>query len=86
MPRTIRKMTGGVADRFSIPERGYIREGYFADITVFNEEKLKTGEEDHGHSFGIEKVFINGRLILDGDALSADAMRTSGRAMRAANA
>ena len=86
MPRTIRKMTGGVADRFSIPERGYIREGYFADLTVFNEEKLKTGEEDHGYSFGIEKVFINGRLILDGDALSADAMRTSGRAMRAANA
>ena len=69
MPRTIRKMTGGVADRFSIPERGYVREGYFADLTVFNEEKLKTGEEDHGHSFGIEKVFINGRLILDGDAL-----------------
>lgn len=84
MPRTIRKMTGGVADRFSIPERGYIREGYFADLTVFNEDKLKAGEEDRGHSFGIEKVFINGQLILDGEALNTDAMRTSGRAMRAA--
>lgn len=85
MPQTIRKMTGGVADRFSIPERGYIREGYFADLTVFNEEKLKTGEEDHEHSFGIEKVFINGHLILDGDTLNTEAMRTSGRAMRALN-
>ena len=85
MPRTIRKMTGGVADRFSIPERGYVREGFFADLTVFNEEKLRSGEEDHGHSFGIEKVFINGELILDGDTLNTDAMRTSGRAMRAVN-
>ena len=84
MPRTIRKMTGGVADRFSIPERGYVREGYFADLTVFNEDKLKAGEEDRGHSFGIEKVFINGQLILDGEELNTDAMRTSGRAMRAA--
>ena len=76
--------TGGVADRFSIPERGYVREGYFADLTVFNEDKLKAGEEDRRHSFGIEKVFINGQLILDGEALNTDAMRTSGRAMRAA--
>ena len=30
------------------------------------------------------KVFINGQLILDGEELNADAMRTSGRAMRAA--
>ena len=85
MPGTIRKMTGGVADRFSIPERGYVREGFFADLTVFNEEKLRSGEENHGHSFGIEKVFINGERILDGDTLNTDAMRTSGRAMRAVN-
>lgn len=83
MPNTIRKMTGGVADRFSIRERGYVREGYYADLTVFNEEKLKTGEEDCGHSFGIEKVFINGTLVLDGEKLDKEAIRTSGRAMRA---
>ena len=33
-PRTIRKMTGGVAKRFSIPERGLLRKGFKADITV----------------------------------------------------
>ena len=66
---------------YSTPE--IVREGYFADLTVFNEYKLKAGEEDQGHSFGIEKVFINGQLILDGDALNTEAMRTSGRAMRA---
>lgn len=83
MPRTIRKMTGAVADRYFIPERGYIREGYFADLTVFSEEKLRRGEEDHGHSFGIERVFINGRPVLTGESLDTAALRTSGRAMRA---
>lgn len=83
MPNTIRKMTGGVADRFSIKDRGYVRAGCYADLTVFNEEALKTGEEDHEHAFGIEKVFINGALVLDGDTLNEEAIRTSGRALRA---
>jgi adenine deaminase len=30
----VRKMTGAVADRFRIPARGYLKNGYFADITV----------------------------------------------------
>ena len=83
MPNTIRKMTGGVADRFSIKDRGYVRAGCFADLTVFDEAKLKAGEEDHEHSFGIEKVFINGTLVLDEEKLNEEAIRTSGRAMRA---
>lgn len=82
MPRTIRKMTGAVADRFSIKDRGYIRPGYFADITVFNEDALRDGTPDCGKAFGIEKVFINGRRVLDGDKLDKDALKTTGRAMR----
>ncbi len=46
MARTIRKMTGGVADRFSLKDRGYVKDGYFADITVFHEEKLKCAVPD----------------------------------------
>ena len=83
MPRTIRKMTGGVADRFSIPERGYLKPGYYADLTIFNEEKLRSGIPDQGRSFGIEKVYINGKLALDGDELQHETLKTSGRAMRA---
>ena len=82
MPNTIRKMTGGVADRFSIKERGYIKPGYYADITVFDETKMLNGEPDQESSFGIEKVYINGIKVLDGDVLDADAIRHSGRAMR----
>ena len=82
MPNTIRKMTGAVADRFSIKDRGYIKEGCHADITVFNEEKLRNGETDQEHSFGIEKVYINGINVLDGESLSIDAIKHSGRAIR----
>ena len=82
MPATIRKMTGGIADRFSIKERGYIKPGYYADITVFNEEKLRNGQPDQEKSFGIEKVFINGVKVLDNEMLDAEAIKHSGRAMR----
>ena len=82
MPNTIRRMTGAIADRFMIPERGYIREGYYADFTVFDEDALKNGVPDQEKSFGIEKVFINGRLVLDGGELDREALKTAGRAIR----
>ena len=34
LPKIVRKMAHAVADCFSIKERGYIREGYFADLVV----------------------------------------------------
>lgn len=82
MSATIRKMTGGVADRFSIKDRGYIKPGYYADITVFNEEKLRNGQPDQEKSFGIEKVYINGVNVLDDEILDAEAIKHSGKAMR----
>ncbi len=82
MPNTIRKMTGGVADRFSIPERGYIKPGYYADITVFNEAALRDGQSDQGHSFGIEKVYINGTKVMDGATLDTNALKHTGRVMK----
>lgn len=83
MPNTIRKMTGAVAERFSIPERGMIKPGYYADLTVFDETKLREGQSDQEQPFGIEKVYINGIKVLDGDVLDTEAIRHSGRAMRA---
>ena len=82
MPNTIRKMTSAVAERFSIRERGMIKRGYYADITVFDENKLRDGNPDQEQSFGIEKVYINGIKVLDGDILDTEAIRHSGRAMR----
>lgn len=82
MPRTIRKMTGAVADRFSIKERGYLKPGYYADLTIFDENKLREGVEDQSRSFGIEQVYINGFKALDGDILDREVLKSSGRALR----
>ncbi len=82
LPNTVRRMTGATADRFRIKERGYLRAGYFADLTVFDEDALKNGVPDREQSFGIEKVFVNGRLVVDNNELDEAALRTSGRAVR----
>lgn len=82
MPNTIRKMTGAVADRFSIKERGLIKAGYYADLTVFDETKLREAQPDQEKSVGIEKVYINGINVLDGDILDSEAIKHSGRAMK----
>ena len=82
MPRTVRKMTGGVADRFSIPERGYVKPGYFADLTVFDEAEMASAVPDQERAFGIRRVFINGKEVLCDGRLDAEALKTSGHALR----
>ena len=82
MPQTIRRMTGASADRFEIKDRGYIRPDYYADLTVFSEDELRDTVPDKKHSFGIRKVMINGKLILDEGTLDEEALKTSGRAIR----
>ena len=82
MPNTIRRMTGAIADRFMIQNRGYLREGCYADLTVFDEKALKKGRPDQEKSFGIEKVFINGELVLDDGKLDTDKLKSVGRAIR----
>ena len=82
MPNTIRRMTGAIADRFMLPERGYLKAGYFADLTVFDEDEILRAVPDQEKSFGIEKLFINGQLVMDGGNLDEDALKTTGRAIR----
>ena len=82
MPNTVRRMTGAIADRFMLPERGYLKEGCFADLTVFDEEKLRRAIPDQEKSFGVEKLFINGKLVMDGGELDEVALKTTGRAIR----
>ena len=82
LPNTIRRMSGAIADRFMLPERGYLKEGYFADLTVFDEGAIRKSIPDQEKSFGIEKVFINGQLVLDADRLNKEILKTSGKAIR----
>jgi N-acyl-D-amino-acid deacylase len=82
LEEAIYKMTKKPATTFNMTDRGELKEGYYADITVFDESKLRDGITDQEQSFGIEKVYINGINVLDGDVLDTEAIKHSGRAMR----
>lgn len=81
MENTIRRMSGATADRFGLRDRGYIRTGYYADLTVFCEKELKSATPDQKKSFGIRNVWINGRAVLNGETINREALKTSGRSI-----
>lgn len=64
----IHKMTGKTAERFRIPERGFIREGYRADLTLADPSLLTVDlDEPTYRSPLIRSVMINGQwAMLDG--------------------
>lgn len=81
MEKTVRKMTGATADRFALKDRGYLKPGCYADVTVFDEAVLKSAQPDQPHSFGICKVLINGKPVLDGEKADYDALKSAGMAI-----
>jgi len=63
----VRKATSAVATRLSIPDRGLLREGFFADIAVFDPNTIidrSTFEQPHVLSEGVKFVFVNGVLVV----------------------
>lgn len=63
----IRKMTSLATQRVGLTDRGLIRPGMFADITVFNPATVMdraTFEKPHQTSVGIEYVLVNGQVVL----------------------
>ena len=82
LENTIRRMTGATADRFQLADRGYIRPGCYADLTVFDEAEIKAAHPDQEKSFGIRQVFINGKQVLSEGTLDKEALKTTGRAIR----
>jgi dihydroorotase/N-acyl-D-amino-acid deacylase len=64
----VRKMTGAVAERLSIRDRGELREGMFADVMIFDPNTIidrATYERPHQLSAGVRYVLVNGALIVD---------------------
>lgn len=61
----VRKMTSLPAQRFRLERRGWIREGYHADLVVFDPDKVSdvaTFDDPVRQSVGIEAVWVNGTL------------------------
>jgi N-acyl-D-amino-acid deacylase len=64
----IRKMTSWPATRMRQYDRGVIREGLKADVTVFSEERLDdvaNYENPTTYPTGIDYVLVNGQLVVD---------------------
>ena len=64
----IHKMSGAPAARVGLKERGLIREGMYADITVFDPAKVidtATFESPNQYPTGIDYVLVNGKISVD---------------------
>jgi len=64
----VRRMTSLPAQRFRLKGRGVIMEGMWADITIFDSEKIidKASYDDpHRYPEGVEYVLVNGRIVIE---------------------
>ncbi len=78
LEKIVQKMSHSVAECFHIENRGYIREGYYADLVIANLQKTTTAKKENllykcgwspleGFEFPaqIEKTFVNGTMVYD---------------------
>ncbi|NJR72012.1 MAG: D-aminoacylase [Gammaproteobacteria bacterium] len=64
----IRRMTSLAAQKFQLKNRGWLREGYAADIVIFDESTVtdkSTFDKPHQFSTGFEYVLVNGAVTID---------------------
>ncbi|MFB3826279.1 MAG: amidohydrolase family protein [Bryobacteraceae bacterium] len=64
----VRKMTSANAAKIRVYDRGLIRPGFWADITIFDAARVMdhaTFEKPHQYATGIEYVLVNGKLVLE---------------------
>ncbi len=72
----VRKMTGMAATKLRLKQRGLLREGYFADVVVFDPQTLRDNSryDDPVHfPTGYRAVMVNGKVAVRDDART-DAM------------
>ena len=74
----VRKMTGLSAQRFGLDSRGFVREGYWADLVLFDADKILDAAsftDPMQPAHGIYAVWVNGALAYRGDQKKATAQR-----------
>jgi N-acyl-D-amino-acid deacylase len=78
----VRKLSSLPADNLSLPERGRLTAGAFADVVVFDPNTIQdhaTYDNPHQLSTGVSYVVVNGKMaIKDGVATGA----ATGRVVR----
>jgi len=75
LQEAVRRVTGLPASNLGLDHRGFIREGFFADVVVFNPNTITdaaTYEDPHRYATGVQHVFVNGIQVLkDGEHTGA---------------
>ncbi|HYX31299.1 MAG TPA: D-aminoacylase [Pyrinomonadaceae bacterium] len=82
LPFFIRNSSALTAETFRIPERGLIREGYFADVIVFDPKTVSdrsTYEQPELLAVGMKFVIVNGKIAVENGAFTGV---LAGRALR----
>jgi N-acyl-D-amino-acid deacylase len=71
----IRKLSGQPATNLGLDHRGFVQEGMFADVVVFDPATIAdraTFEKPHQYAVGVKHVFVNGGQVLkDGEHTGA---------------
>jgi N-acyl-D-aspartate/D-glutamate deacylase len=68
LEQALRSASGLPADILRLPERGYLKPGYYADVVVLDPEKFRdvaTYDKPHQYSTGVRYLFVNGQLAID---------------------
>ena len=68
LEEAVRKMTSLPAAAFGIQDRGILREGFAADITIFDQDRIidkATYENPHQYPEGISYVIVNGEVVVE---------------------
>ncbi|HXW05616.1 MAG TPA: D-aminoacylase [Vicinamibacterales bacterium] len=84
LTEAVRRLTGLPASNLELDRRGFLREGMFADVVVFDPAMIQdraTFEQPHQYALGVRHVLVNGTPVLeDGEHTGAK----PGRALRGA--
>jgi len=70
LPEAVRKMTSMNADKIGIKDRGRLRQGLWADVTIFDSNRVidrATFDNPHQYPVGIQYVIVNGVVTFDAD-------------------
>lgn len=71
----VRRMTSLPADNLSLPDRGRLIPGAYADVVVFDPDTIQdlaTYKDPHKPSVGVKQVIVNGaRVLIDGNMTRA---------------
>ena len=68
LPTAVRKMTSDPCRKMGILKRGELREGFFADLVIFNSDTIKdtaTFSEPIRYPIGIDYVIVNGCITIE---------------------